>query len=637
MGGAVSTGQDNNDLIDNLVEADYIRTFSVETVFRAVDRADYFLPTSRSNAYKDLAWKSGNLHLSAPCIYSEVMEGLNLQHGLSFLNLGSGTGYLSTMVGLIIGSNGVNHGVEIHDDVIQYANKKLEDFKRCSGAVDQFDFCEPKFLHGNCLCLSSDVPQYDRVYCGAACPLAHENYMKNLLKVGGILVMPLDDQLVQVKRTSETNWDVRSLLPVSFATLIQPQNGEQDIVSMIPIEPLSLQSLCRVVVRTILRKNLEEEYPNLKSCPTTKKVTKKKRALRRLVVPFFDSSEDSSDNGGHNRNRDLGRINVANNEDNENENQNENTDTRDVSALIDMVLGKLRDRRNVNQEAQDKQSNTVTNTNTNQSTNTYKSKEFVEDTEDDSEDEDASGSNTEGNSYHCCDGTMICARNDEIRIENSIENIICSDNSPNRLSHRKKVEAIIEHPHGDIVQNSNEMDNSQVVAEKMDVFNEKPRANGNTLEDEIEVDMDVEHQSAPEIAAKHSVEKPSNKTKREKFDSGLGDDMIDKDSGSDASDSDHAMDVESSSSTDSDQDDKRTKRGSGLPVTGSIIRGKIRRVTVPNSMFDSDSEEDNVDENAESNEIRTVSSPYTALMKSKIRDLPLPTVLKNYLNFYREF
>lgn len=104
----MSAGEDNDDLIDNLKEAQYIRTEKVEQAFRAIDRGDYYLDGYRDSAYKDLAWKHGNIHLSAPCIYSEVMEALKLQPGLSFLNLGSGTGYLSTMVGLIIGKNSVS-------------------------------------------------------------------------------------------------------------------------------------------------------------------------------------------------------------------------------------------------------------------------------------------------------------------------------------------------------------------------------------------------------------------------------------------------------------------------------------------------------------------------------------------------
>lgn len=103
MGGAVSAGQDNSELVNNLVDADYIKTPIVEKVFRAVDRGDYYLPEHRDSAYKDLAWKHGNIHLSAPCIYAEVLESLKIGPGMSFLNLGSGTGYLSTMVGLILG------------------------------------------------------------------------------------------------------------------------------------------------------------------------------------------------------------------------------------------------------------------------------------------------------------------------------------------------------------------------------------------------------------------------------------------------------------------------------------------------------------------------------------------------------
>lgn len=158
MGGVVSSGQNNDDLIDNLLDADYIKSSIIERVFRAVDRAEYYLPEARINAYKDLAWKNSHLHMSAPCIYSEVMEGLCLEPGVSFLNLGSGTGYLSTMVGLILGSYGVNHGIEYYSDVVQYANNKLEDFKMYSGAIDEFDYCEPKFIQGESILIKFAMP-----------------------------------------------------------------------------------------------------------------------------------------------------------------------------------------------------------------------------------------------------------------------------------------------------------------------------------------------------------------------------------------------------------------------------------------------------------------------------------------------
>jgi len=117
MGGAVSAGENNEELVCNLVEAEYIKTLVVEQVFRAVDRGDYYLKDHRDSAYKDLAWKHGNIHLSAPCIYAEVLESLCLAPGLSFLNLGSGTGYLNTMAGLILGMCAVHQWVALADSV----------------------------------------------------------------------------------------------------------------------------------------------------------------------------------------------------------------------------------------------------------------------------------------------------------------------------------------------------------------------------------------------------------------------------------------------------------------------------------------------------------------------------------------
>uniref|UniRef100_A0A4W4FI08 Protein-L-isoaspartate (D-aspartate) O-methyltransferase domain containing 2 n=1 Tax=Electrophorus electricus TaxID=8005 RepID=A0A4W4FI08_ELEEL len=237
MGGAVSAGEDNDELIDNLKEAHYIRSELVERAFRAIDRADYYLEEYRDSAYKDLAWRHGNLHLSAPCIYSEVMEALDLQPRLSFLNLGSGTGYLSTMVGLILG--------ELAPSVVHIADTLRSPI-----------FCEPSFVVGNCLEIPPDCREYDRVYCGAGVQKEYENYMKNLLKVGGILVLPLEEKLTKITRTGQNSWETKKIIAVTFAPLVQPKqsiNGRGQSVPLPVFEVRTLQDLARISIRHTLR------------------------------------------------------------------------------------------------------------------------------------------------------------------------------------------------------------------------------------------------------------------------------------------------------------------------------------------------------------------------------------------------
>lgn len=101
----------------------------------------------------------------------------------------------------VTGPYGVNHGIECHKDVIDYAITGLERFRQNCIMFDEFEFCEPQFTHGNCLLLSPNCRLYDRIYCGAACPPEHEVYMKKLLNIGGILVMPLNDQVCSYPST----------------------------------------------------------------------------------------------------------------------------------------------------------------------------------------------------------------------------------------------------------------------------------------------------------------------------------------------------------------------------------------------------------------------------------------------------
>lgn len=70
-------------------------------------------------AYKDRPYKHSFLHISAPHIYATILSSLELSsnsNGLSFLNIGAGSGYLNCLVAHVLGlsTHAINHGTEYY-------------------------------------------------------------------------------------------------------------------------------------------------------------------------------------------------------------------------------------------------------------------------------------------------------------------------------------------------------------------------------------------------------------------------------------------------------------------------------------------------------------------------------------------
>lgn len=160
-------------------------------------------------------------------------------------------------------------------------------------------------------------------------------------------------------------------------------------------------------------------------------------------------------------------------------------------------------------------------------------------------------------------------------------------------------------------------------------------ANDDRVENKVSYNITVEPMVIEEDKSEPMEEERKNN--RDKFDSGLGDELL-------ISELPVDMVEAISSSSDEEQSNKRCKRG--LKEKEKRLSSKWRkidRIDTPKKC-DSDDSSDNEDKSDSDrdyldamNRMKMYMSPYSVHMKSKIQQLPLPSNVKKFLNFYREF
>jgi protein-L-isoaspartate O-methyltransferase len=143
-------------------------------------------------AHADQPIREGNVHISAPHMYGTVLEALELKENtsMSFLNVGSGTGYMNCLVATILGPYSTNYGVEIQQDVIDHCDNSIARWK----AVYDGKLPHMKLIHGNALNISMHEGEaligFDRIYIGASITRNSLFKLMSLLKTRGVLIGP---------------------------------------------------------------------------------------------------------------------------------------------------------------------------------------------------------------------------------------------------------------------------------------------------------------------------------------------------------------------------------------------------------------------------------------------------------------
>jgi hypothetical protein len=139
-----------------------------------------------------------------------------------------------------MGPRSSNYGIEIHSEVVEHSKNAIETWKHSSGRESP----QIHILHGNALNVDATCGEsavgFDRIYVGAAVERRHLSKLTKLLRPGGILVGPVDDELVKVVKICSTrdgndleDFTQQVLSGVRFASLLQYPKLETIIPSTV--------------------------------------------------------------------------------------------------------------------------------------------------------------------------------------------------------------------------------------------------------------------------------------------------------------------------------------------------------------------------------------------------------------------
>ncbi|VDK77903.1 unnamed protein product [Litomosoides sigmodontis] len=216
-----SHGESNASLVENLCRNGLFKDERVRTTMLRVDRAD-FCPR---NPYLDNPEPIGcNATISAPHMHAAALERLkdHLTEGDRALDIGSGSGYLTTCMAYMVGASGKVVGVE---HIRQLVDLSISNIKKNHADL----------LEGRVLMVEGDgregFPEYapyKAIHVGAASPNV-PNELLNQLAPGGRMLIPVgaahsDQRFLQVDKDSTGKVTVNDLMGVIYVPLTNKEN-----------------------------------------------------------------------------------------------------------------------------------------------------------------------------------------------------------------------------------------------------------------------------------------------------------------------------------------------------------------------------------------------------------------------------
>jgi len=176
---------DKKSLIDYWKKGKVITNKKVIEAFRKVKREDFIPKVLKDRVYEDNPLEIGfGQTISQPTTVMIMTQALNVKEGDKILEVGTGSGYQSAILSVLVGKNGKVYTTEIIKELYELSKKNLIPYKN----VKVFNIDGSQGL--------KSYKPFDRIIITAASPRIPENLIEQL-KLNGILITPVGDRYNQ--------------------------------------------------------------------------------------------------------------------------------------------------------------------------------------------------------------------------------------------------------------------------------------------------------------------------------------------------------------------------------------------------------------------------------------------------------
>lgn len=183
---------------------------TVSEAFTAVPRARFLPENERGRAGSNVPLGIGHGQTnSQPSTVADMLTLLDPQPGDQILDLGSGSGWTTALLAVLVGDHGRVVGVERHGELLDRARAAVEGFDTDtevdpgSGAAEN-PHAPIEFIESTPGVLGApDRGPFDRILVSAGADHLPDELVAQL-SIGGVMVIPVDGEMLRVERAGSS-------------------------------------------------------------------------------------------------------------------------------------------------------------------------------------------------------------------------------------------------------------------------------------------------------------------------------------------------------------------------------------------------------------------------------------------------